>query len=88
MVAVTGDGNHGQSPTSPPNACIDGYLARYRRAAGRDRPGQRDLRGAAPALARELNAADPGPAGTGLGEASPYGRRDLNGGRCGPVTAA
>ena len=29
MVVVSGGGDHGQALTSPPNACLDGYLARY-----------------------------------------------------------
>ncbi len=29
MVVVTGSGNHGQSLSDPPDACADGYLARY-----------------------------------------------------------
>jgi hypothetical protein len=29
MVVVTGGGNHGQSLASPPNTCVNGYLARY-----------------------------------------------------------
>jgi pimeloyl-ACP methyl ester carboxylesterase len=29
LVAVTGDGNHGQSLATPPNACVNGYLNRY-----------------------------------------------------------
>jgi pimeloyl-ACP methyl ester carboxylesterase len=29
MVVVTGGGNHGQSLSSPPNSCVDGYLNAY-----------------------------------------------------------
>ena len=29
MVVVEGGGNHGQSLSSPPNTCVDGYLNRY-----------------------------------------------------------
>ena len=29
MVVVTGGGNHGQSLSSPPNSCVNGYLNRY-----------------------------------------------------------
>jgi len=29
MVVVSGGGNHGQSLTTPPNACVDRYLIRY-----------------------------------------------------------
>ncbi len=29
LVAVQGSGNHGQSLTSPPNQCVDGFLNRY-----------------------------------------------------------
>ncbi len=29
MVVVTGGGNHGQSLTSPPNSCVNGYLNNY-----------------------------------------------------------
>lgn len=31
LVAVEGDGNHGQSLSAPPNPCVLGYLARYLR---------------------------------------------------------
>ncbi|HEV8221111.1 MAG TPA: alpha/beta hydrolase [Streptosporangiaceae bacterium] len=29
MVVVSGGGDHGQAVTSPPNTCVNGYLARY-----------------------------------------------------------
>ena len=29
MVVVQGGGNHGQSLSSPPNQCVQGYLNRY-----------------------------------------------------------
>jgi hypothetical protein len=29
MVVVVGGGNHGQSLSYPPNACVNGYLNRY-----------------------------------------------------------